>query len=62
MGNETITKIDEEINKVSTKLNDPNLCKGTLSTQTRVSGYYRDTNNWNAGKQQEYIERTEYRV
>ena len=59
---EQIEKIDEEIEKVTTKLNDPNLCRGTLSTQTRVSGYYRDVQNFNVGKQQEFTERSEYKL
>ena len=59
---EKISKIEEEIEKVTSKLNDPNLCKGTLSTQTRVSGYYRDVNNWNNGKKAEYSSRISYQV
>ena len=59
---EKIKKLDEEINQVTVKLNDPNLCKGTLDVQTRVSGYFRSISNWNTGKQQEYSERTEYKI
>jgi hypothetical protein len=57
-----IVKLDEEIDLIRAKLRDPNLCKGTLDCQTRVSGYYRSTVNFNEGKAQEYSERNEYRV
>lgn len=33
-----LQKVREQIDVVVGKLNDPNLCKGTMETQSRVSG------------------------
>ena len=56
-------KIDEQIEAVTMKMNDPNLCKGTASTYTRISGYFRPVQTgWNQGKVQEYSERKEYSI
>jgi len=57
---ERVKKIDEQIDQINRKLNDPHLCEGTSSTYSRVSGYYRATENWNNGKIQEFQERLEY--
>jgi anaerobic ribonucleoside-triphosphate reductase len=63
MNTETkITRIDEEMAQVRAKLTDPKLCSGTLDAMSRISGYYRSYPNWNAGKQQEFTERLEYKV
>ena len=55
-----IEKINEQIDQINSKLNDPNLCEGTAETYSRVSGYYRPTTNWNEGKQEEFTQRLEY--
>jgi hypothetical protein len=65
-----IRKIDEQINEIEAKLNDPKLGEGTASVMTRVSGYYRKAGNkmgndpssssFNVGKYSEYADRTEY--
>jgi len=62
--NETtaIAKLDEQINAIEVKMNDPLLCKGTAAVSTRISGYYRPIGCWNDGKSQEYKERATYAV
>jgi len=40
--------------KILEAMNDPNLCMGTSSTYSRISGYYRPIQGcWNEGKAQE---------
>jgi len=56
-----LKQIESEIKEIENKLNDPDLCKGTASTYTRITGYFRSIDNFNLGKKQEYIERLEYR-
>ena len=56
-----LKQIEQEIAKIENKLNDPDLCEGTASTYTRITGYFRAIENFNIGKRQEYIERVEYR-
>jgi len=56
-----LKQIEQEIAKIENKLNDPDLCRGTASTYTRITGYFRSIENFNLGKKQEYIERLEYR-
>lgn len=55
-------KISEQIAQIDVAMNDPNLCKGTASTYSRVSGYYRPVQNFNDGKACEYCDRKEYKV
>jgi len=55
-----IEKIDEQIQQITAKLNDPHLCEGTADTYSRISGYYRPTANWNEGKTEEFVQRVEY--
>jgi hypothetical protein len=38
-----VERIDEQIAQVRAKIEDPNLCKGTADTFSRISGYYRPT-------------------
>jgi anaerobic ribonucleoside-triphosphate reductase len=57
-----IEKLDAQINAVRAKLDDPNLCKGTASVSSRISGYYRPVHNWNSGKQSEFSQRQEYSI
>jgi len=59
---EEMKRIDEEIVSVKAKLRDPKLCAGTLDVQSRISGYYRSTANYNQGKAQEFVERAEYKI
>ena len=56
-----LKQIENEIKEIENKLNDPDLCKGTASTYTRITGYFRSIENFNIGKRQEYIERVAYR-
>ena len=58
----TIEKIDEQINQISCKLNDPKLCDGTAEVYSRISGYYRPTMAWNDGKTAEFTQRVEYAI
>jgi len=58
----TLELIELAIRNIENKLNDPDLCKGTASTYSRVTGYYRATENWCNGKQAEYKQRLGYRV
>ena len=55
-----IERIDEQIQQINCKLNDPKLCDGTAQVYTRISGYYRPTENFNDGKQAEFTQRLEY--
>ena len=55
-----LDKINEQINTIQAKINDKNLCIGTASTYTRITGYFRPIENFNKGKKQEYVERLEY--
>jgi anaerobic ribonucleoside-triphosphate reductase len=55
-----LTRIDEQITQLEEKIKDPHLCEGSASTYSRISGYYRPINNWNAGKKEEYRQRLEY--
>jgi hypothetical protein len=68
----TKEKINEQIKELEEKISSPNLCLGTASTYTRISGYYRPLvtygpngeqfGGWNKGKLQEYMERREYEL
>jgi hypothetical protein len=53
-------QIDEQIMEIEEKISDPELCFGTASTWSRITGYWRPIENWCAGKRQEYLERSEY--
>jgi anaerobic ribonucleoside-triphosphate reductase len=55
-----IEVIEKEIAEIETRINDRELCMGTASTYSRVTGYWRPIENWNTGKRQEYMERLEY--
>jgi hypothetical protein len=52
--------INEQIAEIEGLMNDPNLCFGTASTYSRVTGYFRPVENFCHGKRQEYMERNEY--
>jgi hypothetical protein len=53
-------QIDEQIKEIIEKMNDPELCFGTASTWSRITGYWRPIENWCTGKKREYLERIEY--
>jgi ribonucleoside-triphosphate reductase len=55
-----VARIDEQIQQIEGKIKDPNLCEGSASTYSRITGYYRPIGNFNAGKKQEYMQRVEY--
>ena len=57
-----LTKLNEQIEQVEQKIKDPRLCCGTANVSTRVSGYYRSVETFNAGKQQEVKERAQYKI
>jgi anaerobic ribonucleoside-triphosphate reductase len=54
--------IDKKIEELERKIADPDLCRGSAETYTRVTGYYRMTSAFNPGKKQEVIERLEYLI
>jgi hypothetical protein len=60
MENEELKKIEEQIKEIIVKINDPELCFGTASTWTRITGYHRPVEAWNAGKKNEYLDRIPY--
>jgi hypothetical protein len=55
-----MNNIDKQIAEIEAKINDPELCFGTASTMTRVTGYWRPVENFCYGKRQEYADRIEY--
>jgi ribonucleoside-triphosphate reductase len=57
-----LNQIDNEIAKISGFIKDPSLCENTASIWTRISGYFRPVENFNDGKQQEFLERLEYKL
>ena len=68
--NETnqLTKLNEQIEQIEQKINDPNLCRASATCSSRISGYYRagamssnmNDITWNNGKVQEFKDRTPY--
>jgi anaerobic ribonucleoside-triphosphate reductase len=53
-----INKIDNDINALHERLKD---VRGeTTEVYSRIVGYYRNVNNWNPGKKNEYNHRKEY--
>jgi ribonucleoside-triphosphate reductase len=57
-----IARINEQIEQIEGKIKDPNLCDGSASTYSRITGYYRPINAWNNGKKEEYRQRLEYQL
>jgi anaerobic ribonucleoside-triphosphate reductase len=57
-----INKLDEQAAAINAKLSDYNLCKGTASILTRISGYFRAVENFNTGKQSEFMDRLSYKI
>jgi ribonucleoside-triphosphate reductase (formate) len=55
-----LKKIDSEISEIKERMADPDLAKGTALTYSRITGYYRVTDNWNTGKAQEFKDRKLY--
>jgi hypothetical protein len=62
MENEEHKKIEEQINEIEERINDPELCAGTASVWSRCTGYYRPVELYNWGKRREYLERIEYQL
>jgi hypothetical protein len=62
MENEELKKIEEKITEIEERIIDPELCFGTASTITRITGYHRPVENWNAGKKAEFLERIPYSI
>jgi anaerobic ribonucleoside-triphosphate reductase len=59
---EQAKRIDEQIKDIEDRIVDPNLCEGTASTYTRITGYFRPIELWNIGKNEEYMQRLEYNI
>jgi len=57
---ENIEQIENKIMKLENKITDSELCRGTASTYSRITGYYRPVECWCTGKKSEYVERLEY--
>lgn len=57
-----LAKIKEQRNEIIKALNDPNLMEGTASSYSRITGYYRCTQNWNVGKKSELSDRKLYNL
>lgn len=55
-----LVDIENQIEEISGIMDRPSLCEGTSSTFTRVTGFFRPVENFNAGKQAEYMQRLEY--
>jgi ribonucleoside-triphosphate reductase len=55
-----LKQIEIDMKTIAGIINDPCLCEGSASTYSRISGYYRPTENWNNGKQEEFRQRLEY--
>jgi len=55
-----IENINKQIEEIELKIIDKDLCNGTASIYTRITGYFRMVEAFNNGKKQEYIERLEY--
>jgi hypothetical protein len=60
METDELKKIEEQIMEIEKKIIDPELCVGTASTWTRITGYHRPVEAWNAGKKNEYLDRIPY--
>lgn len=51
-----------QINEIERALQSPEKLGSETEVYSRISGYYRSTKNWNAGKQSELSERLSYVV
>ena len=60
--NKQIEKINEQIDQIKCKINDPKLAEGTAETYSRITGYYRPVSAWNEGKTEEFTQRLEYEL
>jgi ribonucleoside-triphosphate reductase len=56
----TLTQIDADISAVESLLAHPENLGGETEVYARVTGYYRATNGWNAGKVSELHDRKMY--
>jgi hypothetical protein len=59
---QSIQLIEEQIRDIESRMLDPAFCEGTASTCSRISGYYRPVECWNAGKAGEYSQRLSYSI
>jgi ribonucleoside-triphosphate reductase len=57
-----LKQIEIDMKTIAGIINDPELCEGTASTYSRISGYFRPTENWNDGKVSEWHERVAYKL
>jgi ribonucleoside-triphosphate reductase len=53
-------ELNKQIKEITEKMNDPELCLGSASVWSRITGYWRPIEYWNIGKKQEYQERIPY--
>jgi anaerobic ribonucleoside-triphosphate reductase len=56
----TVENINNQLQEIENRMNNPDLCKGTADTYSRISGYYRSIANWNNGKKSEFHSRLAY--
>ena len=55
-----LKEINKEIKKLEKQLDE---VVGTITeVYSRIVGYYRNTKNWNPGKEQEYKERVPFKI
>lgn len=59
---DNLKALEKEIGDIKKEMSSPDLCRGTASTYSRISGYYRPIENWNDGKATEFNERQEYSI
>lgn len=57
-----MNELNREIEKIEQVLAQPEKLGSETEVYSRISGYYRSTRNWNAGKQEELSERLAYNV
>jgi hypothetical protein len=59
---EKLNEMDYKIGNIDHLTLNEGGCKGTSHTYSRISGYYRNIENWNKGKQAEFNERLAYKT
>ena len=56
------TEKNRQINMIKEKLSHPENLGTPCMVMSRVTGYYRNVNAWNAGKQEEFQDRKSFLV
>lgn len=57
-----VSQLDSEISSIKEKLANPSELGSETEVYARVTGYYRATSGWNAGKVSELAERKSYKA